>query len=166
MIAETIRKRAGKKNRSGDWYVSQLEDELAPLQDKNISFVDTGGITIGSMFFFSYGAKYPEKYEFWDVQPLAVALSFYKDGFLGANLHYINPQYRDAVARSLLNSGSEGATTVPKNTLHKYLYSGIGNLYQVPDGEDWAEISLLPTEKFMSNKGMKYPKHKAWNWKK
>ena len=119
MIGAEIRKKAGKKNRSGDWFISELETALGPLQDNNISSIDTGGIEIGNMFFFSYGAKYPEKYLFWDIQPLAVALSFYKDGFLGCNLHYINPQYRDQVAKSLLNSG--GGTTVPKNSLHKYL---------------------------------------------
>ena len=55
--------------------------------------------------FFSYGAKYPEKYEYWDLQPLAFVLEFYKDGFLGANLHYVNPDYRDGLAKSLINSG-------------------------------------------------------------
>ena len=164
MIGAEIRKKAGKKKRSGDWFISELETSLGPLQERNISSADTSGIEIGDMFFFSYGAKYPERYEFWDIQPLAVALSFYKDGFLGCNLHYINPQYRDQVAKSLLNSG--GGTTVPKNSLHKYLYEGIGNLYKVPDTEDWEEISLLPTEKFYDPRGMKYPKHKAWNWKK
>ena len=166
MIGEEIRQKAGKKRRSGDWYIAELENALEPLQFKDISTSDTSYIEVGKLFFFSYGAAYPEKYEFWDLQPLSFALRFYRDGFLGANLHYINPDYRDSVAKSLLNTGSAGATTVPKNSLHKYLYSGIGNLYQVPDDEDWAEISLLPTEKFMARNGMKYPKHKAFNWKK
>ena len=116
MIGAEIREKAGKKNRSGDWFISELETALGPLQERNISSADTSGIEIGDMFFFSYGAKYPERYEFWDIQPLAVALSFYKDGLLGCNLHYVNPQYRDQVAKSLLNSG--GGTTVPKNSLH------------------------------------------------
>ena len=162
MIAEEIKEKAGKKLRSGDWYVSELENALGPYQ-ADASEKDTDGISIGSMFFFSYGAKYPDKYEFWDVQPLAVALRFDKDGFLGCNLHYINPDYRDVIARGLLNSG--GGTTVPKNSLHKYLYNGIGNLHRVPDDEDWASIALLPTEKFIDKRGKKYPKHKAFNWR-
>ncbi len=166
MIANQIKTKAGKKMRSGDWYISELETALEPLQteEHDISTSDTSGITIGKLFFFSYGAKYPDKYEFWDVQPLAVALRFYRDGFLGANLHYVNPDYRDAVANSLLNSG--GGASVPKNTLHKYLYEGIGNLYTVPSSEDWGSISLLPTEKFIDRVGKKYPKHRAFNWKK
>jgi len=42
----------------------------------------------------------------------------------------------------------------------------MGNPYKVPDDEDWANISLLPTEKFIDNRGMKFPKHKAWSYKK
>tara|TARA_B100000287_G_scaffold429422_1_gene482726 strand:+ start:7320 stop:7814 length:495 start_codon:yes stop_codon:yes gene_type:complete len=164
MIGEEIQRKAGKKFRSGDWYISELENALSSVQDPDISESDTSGFSVGSLFFFSYGAKYPEKYEFWDLQPLSCVLRFYKDGFLGCNLHYINPDYRDSVAKGLLNSG--GGTVVPKNSLHKYLYEGIGNLYRVPDDEDWGSISLLPTEKFMDNKGRKYPKHKAFNWRK
>ena len=93
-----------------------------------------------------------------------MALRFDGDGFLGCNLHYINPDYRDSVAESLLNSG--GGSVVPKNSIHKYLFSGIGNLYKVPDGEDWGSISLLPTERFISKSGRTYPKNRAFNWRK
>lgn len=94
------------------------------------------------------------------MQPLVFVLDFLRDGFLGANLHYVNPDYRDAVAKSLINK-SRGAS-VPKNSLHKYFYSGVGNLYKVPDDEDWASISLLPTERFIDKRGKKYPKYRAW----
>tara|TARA_B100001996_G_scaffold144477_1_gene109931 strand:- start:3013 stop:3501 length:489 start_codon:yes stop_codon:yes gene_type:complete len=161
MIAEEIRQSVGKKNRSGDWYVSQLEGALSSVQEDNVSLNDTQGFEMYGMYFFSYGVKWPEKYEFWDVQPLAVVLRIDHDGWLGCNLHYINPDYRDSVANGLLNKG----TTVPKNSLHKYLYSGIGNLHRVPETEDWGAISLLPTEKFMHNSGRKYPKHRAFNWR-
>jgi hypothetical protein len=164
MITEEILKEAGKKNRSGDWYINSLESKLASAQEPDISESDTGGVAVGDLLFFSYGAKFPEKYEFWDVQPLAFVIDFQKDGFLGSNLHYINPDYRDAVAKSLINSGR--GVTVPKNSIHRYLYSGMGNLYKIPKSEDWGSISLLPTEKFIDRKGMKYPKHKAWSWSK
>jgi len=164
MIAEEIIKEAGKKNRSGDWYISSLQEKLSPLQIVDYSESDTGGVAVGDLVFFQYGAAYPDNYEFWDLQPLAFVLEFRKTGFIGANLHYINPDYRDAVAKSLINK-SRGAS-VPKNSIHHYLYNGIGSLYKVPESEDWASISLLPTERFIDRRGNKYPKHKAWNWKK
>jgi len=160
MIAEEIKQKAGKQNKSADWYIAQLEESLSGLQDPDISTSDTGWIEVGSLVFFSYGAAYPQNYDFWDMQPLVFVLEFLRDGFLGANLHYINPDYRDAVAKSLINK-SRGAS-VPKNSLHKYFYSGVGNLYKVPDDEDWASISLLPTERFVDKRGKKYPKYRAW----
>ena len=164
MIAEDIKEQAGAGRRTSAWYVNALETALSNLQVEDSDTIDTGGITLGSLFFFSYSVAYPEKYPFWDVQPLAVPLTFYRDGFLGCNLHYVNPGYRDSVAESLLNSG--GGASVPKNTIHKYLYSGIGNLQKVPRTEDWGEISKLPTEQFIDKNGMKYPKHRAFNWNK
>ena len=161
MIAEDIKNAAGGKFKSGDWYVSQLEGALAARQESETSLSDTSGFERYGMYFFSYGVTHPDKYEFWDVQPLAVVLRMDADGWLGCNLHYINPDYRDAVANGLLNKG----TTVPKNSLHKYHYSGIGNQHRVPDDEDWGAISLLPTEKFIHKTGRKYPKHRAFNWR-
>ena len=164
MIAEDIKQQAGKKNKSGAWYVNALAQALSSVQNPDISASDTAGVTEGDLFFFSYSPSFPERYEFWDTQPLAVALKFYKDGFLGCNLHYVNPDYRDAVATSLLNSG--GGSVVPKNSIHKYLFSGMGSLYKVPDDEDWASISLLPTERFVDKRGRAYPKNRAFNWRK
>ena len=162
MIAQSITEQAGKKRRSGDWYVNALEQALSSIQDPDISESDTGGVAVGDLIFFQYGAKYPEKYEFWDLQPLSYVIEFYPDGFLGANLHYINPDYRDAVAKSLINS--KGGVTVPKNSIHRYLFSGIGSLHKVPKSENWGDIALLPTEKFIDRRGMKYPKHRAYSW--
>ena len=156
MIAQSIIEQAGKKRRSGDWYVNALEQALSSIQDPDISESDTGGVAVGDLIFFQYGAKYPEKYEFWDLQPLSYVIEFYPDGFLG--------DYRDAVARSLINS--KGGVTVPKNSIHRYLFSGMGSLYKIPTSEDWGDIALLPTEKFIDNRGMKYPKHRAYSWSK
>ena len=164
MIAEDIRQQASGRNKSGAWYVNALQNALMEVQSIDVSTQDTSGISIGDLFFFSYSPRFPERYPVLDVQPLAVPLTFYRDGFLGCNLHYVNPGYRDSVAESLLNSG--GGASVPKNTIHKYLYSGIGNLQKVPRTEDWGEISKLPTEQFIDKNGMKYPKHRAFNWNK
>ena len=104
MIAEDIKEQAGAGRRTSAWYVNALETALSNLQVEDSDTIDTGGITLGSLFFFSYSVAYPEKYPFWDVQPLAVALRFEGDGFIGCNLHYINPEYRDAFEESLLNN--------------------------------------------------------------
>ena len=76
MIAEDIREQAGSGRRTSAWYANALENALAQVQEQDSDTIDTGGITIGSLFFFSYDVAYPERYPFWDIQPLAVALRF------------------------------------------------------------------------------------------
>ena len=114
MIAEEIRKSASERGIEVETGTSvNWKKLLAPLQNKDIGTSDTGWLAVGQLLSFSYGVSFPERMEFWDIQPLSFVLEIYKDGFLGANLHYINPDYRDAVAKSLINSG-RGAS-VPRN---------------------------------------------------
>ena len=84
--------------------------------------------------------------------------------FLGCNLHYINPDYRDAVAEVSLNSG--GGSVVPKNSIHKYLFSGMGTLYKVPKDEDWGVFHYFLQKDLSVNQVEVYPKNRAFNWRK
>ena len=54
---------------------------------------------------FSYTAQFPEKYPFYDRRPLVYVMDFQEDKMLGGNLHYLNPDYRDGVAKGLINKG-------------------------------------------------------------
>jgi len=164
MIAEDIKELAGGELKPDGWYTNQLEQALAEVQQRNVSLIDTQGVELGNLFFFSYSPSRTDYLEFWDVQPLAVVMGFYEDGFLGCNLHYINPDYRDVIANALLNS--RGESPVPKNSIHRYKYSGVGSMFKVPTSEDWAAISLLPTEQFIDKRGVRYPKHRAFNWRR
>ena len=51
---------------------------LSPVQDPDISTSDTGWVEVA--VWCLHGAKYPEKYEYWDLQPRTFVLEFYKDG--------------------------------------------------------------------------------------
>ena len=163
MIADDIRKQAGNKYRSIDWWTNSLMNELRNQQKRDINEADTGFIKPGDLVFFLYSAKYPQRYEYWDKHPLSYVLdiSFAEGWFLGANLHYINPQYRGGVAQSFLNK--EGVVNAPKKTLHKYLFSGVmTEFFKVPEKE-WREVSLLPTEKFVDKRGQPVFKTKVWD---
>lgn len=163
MIADDIRKQAGNKYRSIDWWTNALMNELRNKQKRDINEEDTGFIKPGDLVFFLYSAKYPQRYEYWDKHPLSYVLDIsYAEGwFLGANLHYLNPQYRGGVAQSFLNK--EGIVNAPKKTLHKYLFSGVmTEFFKVPEAE-WKEVSLLPTEKFVDKRGQPVFKTKVWD---
>ena len=91
---------------------------------------------------------------------MSYVLGVFKYGFLGANLHYLNNKLREGVAKSLLNSG-DGAV-VPRKTIHRYYFSGIqGNIMRIPESE-MAEVSLLPTSKFINNDGNDFPPYRVW----
>lgn len=161
MIADDIKEATQGELQPDAWYVNQLESALAAVQKRDASAIDTQGVRMGDLVFFGYNPQFAQNYEFWDVQPLAVVMGFYQEGFLGCNLHYINPDYRDVIANNLLNS--RGESPIPKNSIHRYKYSGIRSMFKVPRDEDWAAISLLPTEQFVDQRGMRYPKYKAFN---
>lgn len=163
MIAEKLVKEAGTKYRSIDWWTNSLLNELRNVQKEDINEEDTGFISPGDLVFFLYSAKYPQRYEYWDQHPLSyiIEVNFNEGWFLGSNLHYLNPQYRGGVAESYLNK--LGVINAPKKTLHKYLFSGVmTELFKVPENE-WKEVSLLPTEKFVNKKGQPVFKSKVWN---
>ena len=163
MIADDIKEATQGELQPDAWYVNQLESALAAVQKRDASAIDTQGVRMGDLVFFGYNPQFAQNYEFWDVQPLAVVMGFYQEGFLGCNLHYIKPDYRDVIATSLLNT--KGESPVPKNSVHKYLWSNMRTIFKVPKEEDWASISLLPTEQFIDKNGVRFPKYKAFNYR-
>lgn len=163
MIAENIRLQAGRKYRSTNWWTNMLLNELRNYQKRDINQIDTYFITPGDLVFFMYNAKYPQKYEYWDMHPLSYVIEVNprEGSFLGSNLHYLNPQYRGGVAESYLNKG--GIINAPKKTLHKYLFSNVmTDFFKVPKSE-WREVSLLPTERFVDKRGQPVFKTKVWD---
>lgn len=161
-IGDQIIKEAGKKNRSGDWYSGRLRQILGELQESDINLQDTGGIEVGRMYFFIYGASTREL-GFFDRQPLTyiTEVNYNQNYFIGINLHYVGRQYREGLAKSLINKSD--TVGIPRNTIHRYFFSGVaGGFLRVPE-KDWPSVALLPTEKFVDMRGQPFPNHKAWS---
>ena len=161
-IGDQITKEAGKKNRSGDWYSGRLRQVLGELQESDINLQDTGGIEVGRMYFFIYGASTREL-GFFDRQPLTyiTEVNYNQNYFIGINLHYVGRQYREGLAKSLINKSD--TVGIPRNTIHRYFFSGVaGGFLRVPE-KDWPSVALLPTEKFVDMRGQSFPNHKAWS---
>jgi hypothetical protein len=161
-IGDQLIKEVGKKNRSGDWYSGRLRQILGEMQERDIDLDDTGGIEVGRMYFFIYSASTREL-SFFDRQPLAyiTEVNYSKNYFIGINLHYVGRQYREGIAKSLINKSD--TVSVPRNTIHRYFFSGVaGGFLRVPE-KDWPSVSILPTEKFVDMRGQPFPNHKAWS---
>ena len=154
-IGETIRERTqGESNASPDLYANELYTELSQVAETRFP-------EVGELCFFTYTASFPEKYPFFDRRPLVYVMEFQQDKMLGGNLHYLNPEYRDGIAKGLVNKTS---LILPKKTLHRYFIANMGDTYIIPpDPEEYKSIAELVTEKFSDKYGQKTSPQKAWD---
>ena len=154
-IGEDIRERArGVANTGPDWYANELYAELSNVAETRFP-------EIGELCFFSYTAQFPDKYPYYDRRPLVYVMDFQEDKLLGGNLHYLNPDYRDGIAKSLIN---KVGAILPKKTLHRYFFSNIGDIFIIPpDPEEYASIAQLVTENFSNKYGQKVSPENAWD---
>ncbi len=154
-IGEKIRERAqGVAITGPDWFANELYTELSEVAEVRLP-------EIGELCFFSYTAQFPDKYPFYDRRPLVYVMDFQEDKLLGGNLHYLNPDYRDGVAKGLIN---RVGAILPKKTLHRYFFSNIGDIFIIPpDPEEYASVAQLVTENFSNKYGQKVSPQKAWD---
>ncbi|MFZ9353428.1 MAG: hypothetical protein ACO25L_01285 [Candidatus Nanopelagicales bacterium] len=146
---------------SQDWYRGAMFDALDKQpQEDTTDLADTFGLELGKFYFFNYSAKYPNRYPYWDMYPMAQILEVRGDGtILGANIHYLNVEYRSEIAKSWLNS-SNG---VPDICLHTYIITGMSNIKRVPDN-DVGGLSGPPfiVELFTDTRGQRVSPTKVW----
>jgi hypothetical protein len=158
-ISQEIKKRAGKKDQSPDWYAKQLSDSLNKFQKVDSSTRDTKGLTVGQLYFFRYTPQKPRKGLVYDRNPLAFIMDIQGETILGVNLHHASPQIRKIIAKSLLNKLD--ATSIPRDCYRTYYVRGCSNFQKVPE-KYWEDISDLPTEKFFSINQNYIQSNKAW----
>tara|TARA_R100000742_G_C4277722_1_gene99850 strand:+ start:89 stop:598 length:510 start_codon:yes stop_codon:yes gene_type:complete len=150
------------KRKYRDALFSILGEYQEPEYDDSASFGEvSNGVDAGDMYFFSYQATKPEKLKYYDIYPLTYITSVNKDGFMGANMHYLKPKLREAVASSLINNAD--GVIVPNSTIHRYYFEGVqSQIMKVPESE-MADVSMLPVEEFIDTKiGTQYPSYKVW----
>ena len=154
-IGEKIRERAqGVAITGPDWFANELYTELSEVAEVRLP-------EIGELCFFLYTAQFPDKYPYYDRRPLVYVMDFQEDKLLGGNLHYLNPDYRDGIAKSLIN---KVGAILPKKTLHRYFFSNIGDIFIIPpDPEEYASVAQLVTENFSNKYGQKVSPQKAWD---
>lgn len=75
---------------------------------------------IGQLFLYNYDAKTKDKLPYWDAFPIVFPIEMYSDGFLGINLHYLNPILRAKLLDKLYTIISD--RRYDKNTKLKISY--------------------------------------------
>lgn len=170
ILLDTFRKDIGngaeKMLRSKKW----LYDKLSKVSVNRAKLIQSGTLAeifIGKMFLFTYDPKTKDKLPFYDIYPLVIPIETYGDGFLGLNLHYLEPGLRIALldklheyasnkkmdkttrlklSYSLISNTSRLSMAMP--CVKKYLYSHVQSQFVFIEPDEWIMASFLPIEKF------------------
>jgi len=153
-IGQRIMARAGG-GQDPNWYANELFTELQN---------NRGEAGPGSLCFFQYNAKSPERYPFYDRRPLAYIIEISSSRILGANLHYLNPAIRGEVAASLINKKQVDFSVGYSKLIHSYIPSNMGDMYAIPvDGNEYRDVAKLVTENFVDKTGIFVGPETAWD---
>ena len=124
-------------------------------------------IMIGGMYMFMYSPKTKDKLEFYDTFPLVIPIKDYSDGFLGINLHYLDPRNRallmDGLYETLNDENYDDRTRLKvtyellagaskyryfRPCIKRYLSNHVNSRFIEIEAAEWDNVLFLPTERF------------------
>jgi hypothetical protein len=156
-----------------DWFVGKAR--TAAGYRKNILANDSRSkddTVIGKMFFFKYDPKWKNILPVYDKFPMVFPIESYSDGFLGLNLHYLNPQQRIYLITILSGFASNKRLTpttrlklsydvlqttktlfgLSKPCIKRYLYNHVRSKFIEIQPDEWEKAAALPVEMFVTKK--------------
>lgn len=168
MTAAGIRPRT---DTARSWIIDKISKIRIPTNRSNI-LNDASRISptvfIGRMFFFAYDPKYKNVLPVWDKFPLVIPMDIYDDGFLGLNLHYLDPYNRLALLDKLhdfINNDKYNNTTrfnlaysllsksrrysLIEPCVKRYLFSHITSSIIYIEPTNWETAIFLPVQKMV-----------------
>jgi len=126
---------------------------------------------IGRMYMYHYNPKYKDVLPVYDKFPLVIPMEMYSDGFLGLNLHYLDPYSRLALLDRLMdfaNNDKYNDTTkfnlsydllsrsrrykMIEPCIKRYLLSHIRSSLIYIEPNSWETAIFLPTAKMVYKK--------------
>jgi hypothetical protein len=157
---------------SAEWFIGKARS--AAGYRKNLVSSDERGrdnAIIGKMYFFAYDPKMKKTLPMYDRFPLVFPIEPYNDGFLGLNLHYLNPGERAWLLNKLKdfrNNNKFNATTrlklsydllastkklasVSRPCVKRYLFSHVRSKFIEMTPEEWDKAIGLPVAQFEYN---------------
>lgn len=165
---------AGIRPRSGaalSWIAQKVQALRIPSDRSNVLY-DASRVSaravIGKMYFFHYDAKHKDTLPVWDKFPLVLPMETYDDGFLGLNLHYLDPYSRLALLDRLhdfINNDKYDDTTTFRLSydllaksrrysmiqpcIKRYLFEHIVSSMVYIEPNNWEIAIFLPTQKMV-----------------
>jgi len=126
---------------------------------------------VGKMYFFHYEAKNKDTLPVWDKFPLVIPMDVYSDGFLGLNLHYLDPYSRLALLDRLMdfiNNNKYDDTTrfrlsydllaksrryrLIEPCIKRYLFQHVMSSLIYIEPDNWETAIFLPVQKMVYNR--------------
>lgn len=161
-LERLIRTSTGKARKAGRWFRDLIGGKLEAKQTNNAM--------IGVIHNFVYDAKHKDTLPTWDAFPISIPIEYYKDGWLGLNLHYLplrqrmellqaldkvsrvtNKSRRFALSYRILQGVAKSKLYEP--TIHRYLGRHIRTKYNVIDlQQDYSNIIHLPPAKWQGKR--------------
>lgn len=157
---------------STDWFIGKARS--AAGYRKNLVGSDERGrdnAIIGKMYFFAYDPKMKKTLPMYDRFPLVFPIEPYNDGFLGLNLHYLNPGERAWLLNKLkdfrnnnkfntttrlklsydLLASTKKLASVSRPCVKRYLFSHVRSKFIEMTPEEWDKAIDLPVAQFEYN---------------
>jgi hypothetical protein len=127
-------------------------------------------VVIGRMFFFYYDPKHKKTLPVYDRFPLVFPIESYPDGFLGLNLHYLNPGERKFLLNKLMEyrnnnkidsrtrlrlsydmlSHTKKLATVSRPCIKRYLFTHCRSDFIEVTANEWDQAINLPVAIFVT----------------
>ena len=140
-----------------EWFRDKLRKRSQISHDRVTEGRRASRIQPGQMFTYVYDAKTKKKLPYWDETPLIVVLDITKDGWYGANLHYLPPKLRAVLLYEIQSKNKTmsqivSALTSNKYTLpclKKYLSKQVKSKPVMIPKEEWEIAIQMPFENFV-----------------
>jgi len=170
-----------RSSQSRSWLTKKMSElknsVITPILDNPDRSRIKSRLQIGKMYFYVYDPKTKEKLPYYDMFPLVIPVEPYTDGFLGLNLHYIDPSSRirllDKMDSIISNKSYDERTKLKisyqllKSSLSyfeatpcikRYLYSQMDSPFLEVHSDEWEIAALLPVSGFVGSS-----KTKIWS---
>lgn len=151
--------------------IGALKDRAKDASMSTMAWRSAGRPQLGKMYFYAYDPKHKKTLPMYDKLPLIIPIEYYKDGWLGMNLHYLPPRMRYAFLKELLkisgNPKMNDATKLKVSykllkgaaksrmfepTIHRYLANHVRSNIREVHPADWSTIVFLPSAKWAKGK--------------
>lgn len=162
---------APRTNQARQWLYGKISNLKLPNTRSNLLDDPTrvsASALVGRMYFFRYDPKYKDTLPLWDKFPLVIPMERYSDGFLGMNLHYLDPMNRLFLLDRLMdfiNNDKYDSTTrfnlsydllakskrysAFRPCVKRYLLNHVVSAIVYVEPEQWETACFLPMAKFI-----------------